>query len=452
MAGLLVACASTPVHREVAGSPVPGLWTAIGGDVALGAPHTFIVTSGALRDDVVKLTEPTMRTAQNAFGRDSDAETLWADPSLADPTAGREVLVGRTYANDDDLNVSYSGTTVRVGGHAATLTHVGPLWVVSWDVATGDCPCHQTAVVVGRNMTRASVVALAAVARPTASRPALPAASLPKGLRSLGSVPQLAPIDGSPVGERIEIGLGADTVDYSVVGTDPRLAAHAAFWVGRARPLTFQHARTFAGVTIVDGLVVTESQVSSSDAQIVSAAQARRGAAALVRASRAQADAAVASSLTRPAGPEDQCDTSPSGAVIVLHPTGGRMVLGLSAKGSLVQVCDDIETSDEHLGGGESGGPIGPQTAIRIDSVVHEGLADGKAFSIFAGDIDASVTRLTVSQTGVEPFDIVVSRAGPSNGRRWFAAAARVLTVARTAPVVTGYDGEGRVVETTANG
>ena len=167
------------------------------------------------------------------YGPLAAAATLYGEPGLDDPLAGRVLVVGISSGS-----ATIGGPrTDAPGAHEVDLdldhglaTYV-PDGDRDWVLVPADLQ-DTVYFVVGMGLTEAELVAAAAAADFVAASPAVDAAALPDGLVTLVAG---APGDSprSWQGEQIELMIGDVLVAVSVVRADPRLATLWGFWTMR---------------------------------------------------------------------------------------------------------------------------------------------------------------------------------------------------------------------------
>lgn len=387
------------------------------------------------------------------------AQTLYADPTVAEPWADRAVMVGRVASSDiDGMFAPSEGTTAAtIQETEGRVGHYGDLWFAAWPIPTPTCDvCAQEAFVIGPGLSKERVLAIAETVRQKPAPHADPT-TLPEGLRSMGSAPGA---QGSmSVGvwpQELVMRSGDASATFQVWSGDPRLYAHLAFWSQDGKPIeTWRRGWTDVvqqGKVIVDIASTYDSPApSATDKDAL-----RRAAAALVRGDADAVDAALDDAIEN-LGPlpsdRNLCEgqRSADGVWTTLSGVEGHLRWGLTmevANGS-VNYCDDLWFATS--GGGPTGsgaGPLGPipSDGIRFTVVGSTGGLDESTVHMVAGDVPDSAVRV-VATMGEQSKPAELADLGPEAGRRWFATA--FLSDSTTSSVdVVAYDAAGDAVAT----
>ncbi len=312
--------------------------------------------------------------------------------------AGPMLLVGRTSISDTEGELPLKGRKVDIGQPDAVLGRRGPLTFVTWRLPlspTISCGCNQTAIVAGRQLSEATVLAAARSARPLSQRPTITAKGVPEGLRSLGTLPGLGHADRwHNIDQSMEVLLDDTVVGLRVFGGDARLVPHLRFWTAGHRYLMYD---TFSRVSRAEGSVIVTTQwgktaPSQPDVDALLAS--------LRSATRADVAVALRRALERPVDAADRCmsGTSSSSAATFAGSAGrGRWSVTLEQReGRFSSYCSGISYGTDLDGaGGGGGGPMGPPSApsaIRVLSTDSGKHSSGERLVVVFGDVPATVT------------------------------------------------------------
>lgn len=418
--------------------------------MSVSAPDPLVILGDDLAPGVsaTRLSLPTA-TDPGPTEPNRSAQTLYADPQIDDTLSGRALLVGRTEESDVEGSFPLQGETVTVQGKRSRIEQRGPLWIVAWDLPlTQDCACSRQAVVAGRNLARAEVLAAAESALAADNPPTVPEDALPKGLRSLGTLPSLGRgTRWNSIDEKLNVLVGDSAVELRVVEGDPRLAVHLGFWSDGWR--TFEY----------DGAGLATARQVGQHTVIV---DQRRGAAlepmqldALLRslrdASRAEAEAARMAIVNRPPDEGDRCvglGDDQSGSVFAGALDGARWALTIGGEEGMLWTCEGVDTGGSSSGAGSSTGGSGftsrSDEMIRLVGGMTIGTGDGRLFLLVAGDVPATVADVVVTVGDRAPLHAQIGRTGPSPDRRWFATAD--LCDPRDVTVAVALDSSGKEI------
>jgi hypothetical protein len=374
------------------------------------------------------------------------AQTLYADPTSSLPWAERAIVVGRVAGSDvDGFFLFDQGEPARIQGRDGRVGRSGGLWFASWPIPTCDV-CDQEAFVIGHGLSRARVLAIAESVR-QAPTPAADPATLPTGLRAMGSLPgALGTVVTRPWGEQLKVRAGGTTAELTVWTGDPRLYAHLAFWG------IDDHAIDGSGdwrKVVADGRRVVaidaERRPSADEAGALEAA-----ARALVPGDDDAVERALdeAASHLEPVAPTRNLCGPNEGRWATLSGIVDRAVwavtLRITDQGGL-EACDTLITID----GGESSGAL----YTRLEPVPRGGVRalpsggntpGGQQFLRVDGDVPATAARVVVDVDG-EAVDAVLADTGPEPGRRWFSIAVSTSTLTPRV-TVTAYDTDGAAI------
>ncbi|MBS1848010.1 MAG: hypothetical protein JST73_06995, partial [Actinobacteria bacterium] len=303
----LVACTSAAKHGATSTTLPPtvaAMWAQTGPWVAV-APPTATYVPGPDTPRSVRI-EALIQRGSSAPGTtvskvpeaEDAAQTLYADPTVAEPWADRAVMVGRVAASDIDgvFGPSKGTTAVTIQGAKGRVGRYGDLWFATWPikVPSSYCiACDQAAFVIGHGLTRERVLAIARTVRQQPT-PHAAATALPVGLRSMGSAPgSQGDVSVGVQPQELVMRSGATPATFQVWSGDPRLYAHLAFWASDGKPVeTWRRGWTRlvqrGGVTVI----VSDSERSDPPARDVQALRAAAG--ALVPGDAAVVKAALA--------------------------------------------------------------------------------------------------------------------------------------------------------------
>lgn len=398
-------------------------------------------------------------------GPQAAAQTLYADPTSPDPWAGRAVMVGRMAGSDvEGMFAPREGTqAATIQGKKGRVGRYGKLWFASWPIPTCD-GCDQEAFVIGYGLTKARVLAIAQTVRQEPT-PRADRATLPDGLRSLGSAPVAqGTVSVGVRSQGLFMTAGDATATFQVWSGDPRLYAHLAFWSVDGKPIE-SWRRSWADVVQHGDVTVTIAGTASDPMPPSAQRRALRGAAlALVPGDAAAVDAAVADAIgnLKPL-PADHNLCAASGLTgggvwTTLSGVVGRLrwAVTLEAANGITNFCDDfwIATSGPvpNGGGGGSLGPV-PPNGVRFTDVGTTGTAGDKPWvRTVAGDVPDSATRVMATVDG-KSSQAQLSDVGPEPGRRWFATAVLTDAMNMSDKVhVVAYDRAGNQVATGSGG
>ncbi len=443
---------------------VQAMWRETAPWVAVGPPTPLLVPGHDLPASVrvEAIARPTTfgepATSASAVPEPgAAAQTLYADPGSAAPWADGAVMVGRVPASDIEGFFNYGeGSAVQIQGRPGRVGQDGGLWFAAWSIPTCDV-CDQEAFVIGHGLTRQDVLAIAESVRQEPTPQADPA-TLPAGLRSLGSAPgALGWVVTNPSSEELVMRTGDTEATLQVWSGDPRLYAHLAFWSRDQGPLGNQQ-RGWA--TVVDHgddvIALTAGSVPAVD----EAAALQAAAQGLVPGNDQEVEGAldeVIANLEPLESTRNLCwtDDGPwetfSG---VVDDTRWGVTLMLTDGDSLIS-CDYARTaSSAYAAEGGGGGKLGPvgQGGVRFAAGGSTGLDDGRSIQVVTGDVPATAVKVRV-ENGGRTVDVTPGEVGPAPGRRWFATAFLhdELTVG-TRPKVTALDASGATVATGTSG
>jgi hypothetical protein len=355
-----------------------------------------------------------------ATARYQAAQTLYADPSVDDPSEGRELVVGRTGTSDEAYGPAVHGDPVRIQGTKGEIKRGddGDSWVVSWPipVTDPDCPCDQFGVVAGRGLSKKAVVAAAEAAQPHAPRPTVSRTAVPDDLRSLGTVAgtDLADIGGEPR-TRLTFAVGRTDVVVDNYAGDPRLGAHLRFWNGLGSDRLKEAHEVLGEVVVID--VNGPRHVAAGNL-----------ASALVRATKEKAADLQLQLLKRPQDTTDQCDVSrtpPGGpAFIAAYRDGFRWIVGFRELGRATDIC--VATIDDRTyerSERRSSAPLAPPTAIGEVSLVPGTVPSSRPGVRFViGWVAPTADRVEVRLGDDRRVDATLGTYGDREDRRVFAA------------------------------
>ncbi len=366
-------------------------------------------------------------------GPEDAAQTLYADPTLAEPWAERAVMVGRVAGSDIEGSfapreattaVTIQGTEGRVGRH-------GDLWYAAWPIPTCDV-CTQEAFVIGYGLTREGVLAIAETVRQHPVPQADPA-TLPDGLEALGSAPGT---QGSPTvdvwPQAVVMRAGQAVAQFQIWSGDRRLYAHLAFWSPDGEPIQTWRRGWMDVVEHGEVTIAISSTLESPDPPEGDVETLLEAAAALVPGDAAAVDAALAAAAENLApldGDRNLCEgvrgvegrwATLSGVVDHL-----RWGLTLQVVDGTFAYCNDLWFTTS--GGGPAsagGGPLGPVPAegVRFADVGTTVHAEGSSATLVAGDVPDSAVRVVATMNGIST-EAELAEVGPEPGRHWFAAA-----------------------------
>lgn len=393
-----------------------------------------------------------------APGAESAAETLYADPTVAEPWADRAVMVGRVAGSDTDgmFAPRDATTAATIQGTEGRVGRYGDLWFAAWPIPTCDV-CTQDAFVIGHGLTRERVLA---IAETVGQEPAPHAdeATLPEGLVSMGSAPVAqGTVSVGVWPQELAMRSGDATATFQVWSGDPRLYAHLAFWSHDGRPVETWRS---TWMDVVQRGDVTVTITGPDDGTTVTTADGeafRAAAEALVPGDAAAVDAALADAVRYLAPLPSDADVcgglAPSGGVrTTLSDVVGqlRWALTLHVGDGSLQSCQDLWFAT--AGGGPTGasaGPPGPVPSggVRFDpGVAGSTGVDTPTVHVVAGDVPESAVRVVVT-FGDESADAKLADVGPESGRRWFAVAFLSDDIDHSGTVgAQAYDAAGNVV------
>lgn len=366
---------------------------------------------------------------------DDAAQTLYADPTSAEPWADRALVVGRVAGFDGTGSFNEGGdhgTPVDIQRSRGRVGRSGDMWFAVWDIPTTACAsCSQEAFVIGHGLTREKVLAIAETVRQE-PHPRADPASLPDGLKPMGSSPGAEGVMVVGVAPQVlAMRSGDATAELTAWTGDARLYAHLAFWSRTGSP---DRSWRDGWMTVVGrgGDVITVSgSPAAAEPGATEVEALTEAAASLVPGDAAAAEKAMAD-VVRDLGPlpADQhlclVERGKEGVWTTLSGVAGiaRWGLTLEVADGLANYCDDIWFADS--GGGPSsasGGRIGPVPPGGVRFGGGGGLSrrDGSSVTVLAGDVPDAAARVVVSLNG-EPIDGELADVGPEPGRRWFAA------------------------------
>ncbi len=439
----LVACSgdgSSSASPTTLPPQVAAMWSATGQWLAVAPPKATYVPgpdtpSSARLTALVRRANPgSDHDARAVPGPRDAAETLYADPTSAEPWADRAVMVGRVAGSDvEGMFAPRNGTVAAtIQGKKGRVGHDGKVWFASWPIPTCDV-CDQEAFVIGHGLTKARVLA---IAETVSQKPAphAKAATLPDGLKSLGSAPiAQGTVSVGVQPQELAMTAGNATATFQVWSGDPRLYAHLAFWSLNGKPIeswrpgwadVVQHGKVT--VTIAGTPDSPEPSPAEQDAL-------RRAAAALVPGDAAAVKAAVADAVKnlKPL-PADRNLCAGSGLTsnnwATLSGVVGKLRWGLTLEAGkgFINSCDGFWfATSGAVPGGDGGGPLEPVPpgGVRFANVGTTGSGgDEPWIRTVAGDVPDSAVRVVVTVDG-KPTEAKLSDVGPEPARRWFATA-----------------------------
>ncbi len=441
----------------------PGRWVAVARPKATYVPGPRTPPSVKIQALIQHKDSGSDASAKAVPGPHDAAETLYADPTTAEPWADRAVMVGRVAGSDIGgiFAPAKVSTPATIQGTKGRVGRYGDLWFASWPIPTCDV-CDQDAFVIGHGLTKAKVLAIAESVRQSPT-PRADVKTLPTGLEALGSAPGAqgtVSVGVSP--QELAMRTGDVTATFDVWSADPRLYAHLAFWSDDGKPI--EGWRT-GWMDVVRHGDVTVTMTSTADDPMPTKAAAkslRDAAGALVPGDTAAVDAAIADAVANlrpiPAdrnlceaiGPDQGIWTTLSGVAGQL-----RWAMTLAMSGGAVNSCEDLWFATG--GGGPTGGgggPLGPVPpgGVRITNGGSTGSANGNWTVMVAGDVPENAARVVVT-VGTMSADAELSKIGPQPGRRWFATAfgSQKMNMLAKADVVA-YDEAGNQVATGSQG
>jgi hypothetical protein len=362
------------------------------------------------------------------------AQTLYLDPSAEDPATARALLVGRVDISDTDGALPVpEGDAVDVGGVEGTVVEARGLVVVRWPNpdANGECACDQDLFVAGRDVARADVVAAARVAEPLAPLPSLPADAV-AGLRSLGTSPAVLGRDlaGRTSSQVVELRRDGVDITVAVVGSDPRLVPHLAFWAPGGATLT-PWDRPLVAAQLDDGTVGVATSTRFGlgldepldlDVAVPAVTDALASLAPVTDEAVAAAQRRVLAEV-----PLEPCDALAPGQVDIAGSVGDtRWTVGISYVDGALNTCEqaaDLDGTGTPGGGGGGLRPLDLAAAVELvgGSTSSDG-GTGRTHRFAIGHVTAAAATVQVAVPGAPPVDAVLAATGPTPDRRWFAA------------------------------
>lgn len=370
------------------------------------------------------------------------AQTLWADPAVADPLEGRMLLVGRTAADDVEGHFELNGRSVAVGAADAEVRRFGRFVIVAWPVTNTGCDgCDQSVVVAGRNLSEDQVLAAARAARAREVLPSIDPVGLPVGLRSFGTLPNLA--DFGRVSAEfglVKVLVGSIPVDLRIMDGDERLAPHLRFWIDGKSAVGPYSSNWAFGVRIVGRhTVLFRASPGDLDAELLDAVVG-----SLHEVSAEEVADARRAATQRPVDEADRCDLGPSideeiTFAGVIRDERWSLTMGVDSGG--YSFCAGS-------GSGGGGGPApapGQPDEIRVLATDAIGPYGEEWLRVVGGDVPEQATKVKLTAGTAPPVEAQLSTEGPTSSRRWFAAA--VYGEGPTGPFsVVAYDRAGRLL------
>ncbi|HMJ74669.1 MAG TPA: hypothetical protein VK507_01795 [Iamia sp.] len=361
----------------------------------------------------------------------SAAQTLYLDPTAADPATGRALLVGRVDLSDTEgVLFVPAGEAVDIAGIGGELTEVGDLVVVSWPRSPmpEECPdCAQDLFVAGRGIDRDAVVAAARAADPLADLPSLPPEAV-DGLRALGTSPAVLSRDlaGRSVAQTLELRREGVDLVVAVVGSDPRLLAHLRFWAPGGVEVT-RHPRPVAAALLDDGTVaVATGQLGSRPAQGSREAAVPVAEAALASLAPATTeDVAAAQQAVLTDVPLEPCDAGPGDQVDIIGVAEDtRWSVGIAYADGLLATCSTslgLEGASGPTGLAAGHHELDLDAPAEVVGLTTGGDGAGGWHRTVVGHVRAEAATVEVAFPGAAPVAAVLADTGPTPDRRWFA-------------------------------
>lgn len=433
----VVAAGGWVVSREGSSAGVPGRiqamwretapWVAVGAQEPLLVPGPGMPTSVAVEAIVSPVSHgKTFRAGSGVPDLASAAQTLYADPESAEPWAARAVMVGRVPASDVEGTFNPGrGTAVVIQGREGRVGLDHGLWFASWSIPTCDV-CDQEAFVMGYGLTRAGVLRIADSVRQQPT-PRADVATLPAGLRPLGSLPGAqGTVITEPSAQQLVVRAGGTQASMTILSGDSRLYAHLAFWSRGGRPVESWRRRGWAVVVDRGDHVVDLTARSKPSA--TEAASFRAAALALVsgddKAVEEARDRVNLEPLSRTRnlcqGVEGPWKTF-SGVIGTVRWAQTLVLIN----GEFLYSCHEVWTVDRaHAASGGGGHPLDDVApgGVRLSGFGNSSLPDGRWLRIVAGDVPSPTVRVQV-KVGDQTVDATPEGIGPAPDRRWFATA-----------------------------
>jgi hypothetical protein len=441
---LLVAACGEDEPNRAAGDPlgpplppeVAALWAEDDPLITIAPPTTsWLPTEDGGRLTSVRVAEPGGWPAlPGPPVPNGPAQTLYLDPTAADPATARALMVGRVELSDTDGALPVpGGEHVTVGGADGELTEVGGLVVVTWPRADAGevCACDQDLFVAGRGVARDAVLAAAEAADPLAPIPALPPEAT-DGLEPLGTSPMVLGwgLSGWLWSQTVEVERDGLAMVVSVATADPRLVEHARFWAPEGATAS-RWDRPLAAAQLDDATVAvaTSTHFGGGAAVPIDLATAvplvESAAAALVPATPEEVAAAQQQAFADE--PVEPCDAGPGDQVDITGTTGDtRWIVGIAhGDDGLLVICE----AGRGLDGSSGPGPVsaghqdldltGPIEVVgRTGGLVTDG---GASRQTIIGHVRAGATTVEVIFPGAAAAPAVLADTGPTPDRRWFA-------------------------------
>lgn len=394
---------------------------------------------------------------QTVPGPEGAAQTLYADPASPEPWADRAVVVGRVAGSDVDggFGGGEGTTAATIQGTQGRVGRYGELWFASWPIPSCDV-CDQEAFVIGHGLTEEGVLAIAETVRQNPAPHADPA-TLPKGLRAMGSAPgSQGWLSVGAWPQELVMRSGDTSATFQIWSGDPRLYAHLAFWSRNGRPVESWRQGWMDLVQVGDVTVTITSTYDSPPPSTADVEALRAAAAALVPGDAAAVDAALTDAVEsleplpkdrhlcpRTRG-EESVWTTLSGVVEDM-----RWGLTIEVADGIANYCEDLWFATS--GGGPTGGGGGrlgpvPPGGVRFGGGGITGSGDEPLVRMVAGDVPDSSVRVVVA-IGDASVDADLAEVGPEPGRLWFATAFFVDSALGAFDVVA-YDAAGNPVAT----
>ena len=162
-------CGDAQGTSSAPSTTIAPVWKVSAPMVEVGPPDPMLLPSPTPGVTITGVDLPADDVLAPDMGPDRSAQTLWADPTVADPLQGRVLVVGRTELSDTEGGFDLKGRPVDIGGSEATIGRRGPLVIVSWPLPVTECACDQAVVVAGRNLSEDQVLLAARGTRPRRS-------------------------------------------------------------------------------------------------------------------------------------------------------------------------------------------------------------------------------------------------------------------------------------------
>lgn len=443
-----VACGSGRGPSATPPETISRAWEATAPQIDVRAPDPMLVPSPVPDTTVTLVEAPSGDPLAAALEVDQSAQTIWAERAPGDPLRGRMLLVGRTTLSDTDGAFALEGRPLELtGAKGAVVGRRGPLRLVTWPLPVSDCACDQAAVVAGRNLTEAEVVAAARGARPLQPRPSIAPGALPDGLLSLGTLPALGLGDRwYGIAETIHVLIGPTVVELRIVDGDERLPLHLRFWIDDEATLEYEGSDHLNAVRSVGRhMVLTRARGTGVEAKRLDDVVG-----ALHEAGAGEAAAAERRATERPVDAGDRCDLGSAGpvpdeATFAGAVDGQRWTITLGTRdGRYFESCHGGSAG----AGGGGGGPLPPPAApdeVRFLGGMSTNGPGGRWLHVTAGDVPAGAAKVFVNVGDAPPVEAQVADHGPAPDRRWFAAAVVGEGPVESTSVVV-YGGDGREI------